>query len=114
MPRRPRGGPGDTDDEARQAVLAGQAALVRVQTELRELELRRRQGATIDRAAAEAEREAAGQRVRTFWLRWPAEAAPAVAAQFGLDGDAVADVLTRLVRTALVELADAERRPRRR
>src|SRR5262245_61718389 len=102
MPRRPRGGPGDTDDEARQAVLAAQAALVR------------RQGATTGGAAAEAEREAAGQRVRTFWLRWPAEAAPAVAAQFGLDGDAVADVLTRLVRTALVELADAERRPRRR
>ena len=114
MPRRPRGGGLDADEPARQAVLEAQTALVRVQTELRELELRRRQGDVVDRAAAEAAREAAGQRIRTFWLRWPAEAAPTLAAQFGLDVDAVADVLTRLVRTALSELADAERRPARR
>lgn len=113
MPRRSRR-PVDTDAAARQAVLEAQTALVRVQTELRALELRRRQGDVIERAVAEAAREADGQRVRTYWLRWPAAVAPGLAATFGLDADAVADALMRLVRTALAELADADRRPTRR
>jgi hypothetical protein len=110
MPRRPRA-PG-APAAARDAVLQAQVALVRVQTELRTLELARRQQTLVERAAAEATVEATAQRHRTYWLKWPAQAAPALAERFGLEADAVADVLAGLVRAALSELAHAERRAR--
>lgn len=92
---RQRGG----DGSARERKEAAQAALT-------ELDLARRRGELVERAAVEQAAFERARLERDGWLTWVAQVAPTVAAELGVAERDAFSVLDRLVRSRLSELSE--------
>lgn len=75
--------------------------------ELKELELARRRGELVERAAVETAVFERARLERDGWLTWAAQAAPKLAAALGSHETETFTVLDRLVRERLQDLSDA-------
>lgn len=102
--QRPTDAPPTTASEYARITLDKERALAG----LRELEYQQRAGSLIELATAQRLFFESHRAVRDSWLNWPARIAPHVAAELGVEVEAVLLVLTRHVREHMVALAEPE------
>jgi hypothetical protein len=75
---------------------------------LRKLEYEQREGSVIELAQAEAVMFDLFRAARDAWLAWPSKVAPFIAAELGVEVDAVAMLLSEHVYRQLRELGEPQ------
>lgn len=76
------------------------------------LDMRERAGMLVETEKVEARFFEISRRARDAWMDWPTRVGPLIAADLGLEADALVEVLTKYVQSQLEKLGDPGAEPR--